>query len=82
MKNRGSWKPGSCMKSLRVKYSIEVLEPYLHLCCRSWETSVRVRQALRDKSFPRDQQFREQFITCKIYGGDRSAKAGLAEKRD
>jgi uncharacterized protein with ParB-like and HNH nuclease domain len=36
-----------------------------------------VRFSLRDKSFPRDQQFREQFVTAKIYGGDRSAKAKL-----
>jgi uncharacterized protein with ParB-like and HNH nuclease domain len=40
-----------------------------------------VRQALRDKSFPRDQQFREQFVTCKIYGGDRSPKAKLILER-
>lgn len=40
-----------------------------------------VRQALRDKSFPRDQQFKEQFVTAKIYGGDRSAKAKLILER-
>jgi uncharacterized protein with ParB-like and HNH nuclease domain len=40
-----------------------------------------VRQTLRDKSFPRDQQFKEQFITAKIYGGDRSAKAKLILER-
>jgi uncharacterized protein with ParB-like and HNH nuclease domain len=40
-----------------------------------------VRQALRDKSFPRDQQFRDSFVTCKIYGGDRSPKAKLILER-
>ena len=40
-----------------------------------------VRQTLRDKNFPRDQQFKEQFVTAKIYGGDRSAKAKLILER-
>jgi uncharacterized protein with ParB-like and HNH nuclease domain len=40
-----------------------------------------VRQVLRDKNFPRDQQFKEQFVTCKIYGGDRSPKAKLILER-
>jgi hypothetical protein len=40
-----------------------------------------VRQTLRDKSLPRDQQFKEQFVTAKIYGGDRSAKAKLILER-
>ncbi len=40
-----------------------------------------VRQVLKDKSFPRDQQFKDQFVTCKIYGGDRSAKAKLILER-
>jgi hypothetical protein len=39
------------------------------------------RQALRDRTFPRDQQFKENFITSKIYGGDRSAKARLILQR-
>ncbi len=40
-----------------------------------------VRLALRDKNFPRDQQFREQFVVAKIYGGERSAKAKLILER-
>jgi hypothetical protein len=40
-----------------------------------------VRQTLRDKNFPRDQQFKEDFVTAKIYGGDRSAKAKLILER-
>jgi uncharacterized protein with ParB-like and HNH nuclease domain len=40
-----------------------------------------VRQVLRDKSFPRDQVFKEQFVTAKIYGGDRSPKARLILER-
>jgi uncharacterized protein with ParB-like and HNH nuclease domain len=40
-----------------------------------------VRQVLRNKSLPRDPQFKEQFVTCKIYGGDRSAKARLILER-
>jgi hypothetical protein len=40
-----------------------------------------VRQTLRDKNFPRDHQFKEQFVTAKIYGGDRSAKAKLILER-
>jgi hypothetical protein len=36
-----------------------------------------VRLVLRDRSFPRDQEFGEQFASAKIYGGDRSAKAKL-----
>jgi uncharacterized protein with ParB-like and HNH nuclease domain len=40
-----------------------------------------VKQVLRDKSFPRDQQFKEQFVTAKVYGGDRSAKAKLILER-
>jgi hypothetical protein len=40
-----------------------------------------VRQVLREKNFPRDQVFKEQFVTCKIYGGDRSAKAKLILER-
>jgi uncharacterized protein with ParB-like and HNH nuclease domain len=40
-----------------------------------------VRQTLREKIFPRDQQFKEQFVTAKIYGGDRSARAKLILER-
>ncbi len=40
-----------------------------------------VRQTLRDKNFPRDQQFKEHFVAAKIYGGDRSAKAKLILER-
>jgi uncharacterized protein with ParB-like and HNH nuclease domain len=40
-----------------------------------------VRQTLRDKSFPRDQQFKEQFVSAKIYGGDRLPKAKLILER-
>ena len=40
-----------------------------------------IRQTLRDKSFPRDSQFKEQFISAKIYGGDRSPKAMLILER-
>jgi uncharacterized protein with ParB-like and HNH nuclease domain len=36
-----------------------------------------VCQVLRDKNLPRDQQFQEEFVTSKIYGGDRSTKAKL-----
>ena len=40
-----------------------------------------VRQTLREKNFPRDQQFKDQLVTAKIYGGDRSAKAKLILER-
>jgi uncharacterized protein with ParB-like and HNH nuclease domain len=40
-----------------------------------------VRLALRDKSLPRDPQFKEHFATARIYGGDRSAKAKLILER-
>jgi hypothetical protein len=48
---------------------------------RATSLAEGVRQVLRDKNFPRDEQFREQFVTCKIYGGDRSAKAKLILER-
>jgi uncharacterized protein with ParB-like and HNH nuclease domain len=48
---------------------------------RSTSLFEGVRQALRDKNFPRDQQFKEDFVTTKIYGGDRSAKAKLILER-
>jgi uncharacterized protein with ParB-like and HNH nuclease domain len=51
------------------------------LAQRSASLVEGVRQVLRDKSFPRDQEFQEQFVTCKIYGGDRSAKAKLILER-
>jgi uncharacterized protein with ParB-like and HNH nuclease domain len=56
--------------------------PVLYAQARRGASLVEgVRQTLRDKSSPRDQQFREQFVTCKIYGGDRSAKAKLILER-
>jgi uncharacterized protein with ParB-like and HNH nuclease domain len=56
--------------------------PALHAQAQRGHSLVEgVRQVLRDKSFPRDPQFKEQFITCKIYGGDRSAKAKLILER-
>jgi uncharacterized protein with ParB-like and HNH nuclease domain len=56
--------------------------PSLYAQAGRWASLVEgVRQTLRDKSFPRDQQFKEQFVTAKIYGGDRSAKAKLILER-
>ncbi|HEY1378080.1 MAG TPA: DUF262 domain-containing protein [Gemmataceae bacterium] len=56
--------------------------PALYDQARQAPTLVEgVRQALRDKSLPRDPQFREEFVTAKIYGGDRSAKAKLILQR-
>ncbi|MBV8313753.1 MAG: DUF262 domain-containing protein [Planctomycetaceae bacterium] len=41
-----------------------------------------VKQVLRDKSFPGDRVFREQFATCKLYGGgERLGKAKLMMER-
>ncbi len=40
-----------------------------------------VRLGLKDKSFPRDQQFREAFVEAKVYGGDRSPKTKIILER-
>src|SRR5262249_36413803 len=37
-----------------------------------------VKQALKDRAFPRDKEFGERFVTCKLYGdGERRQKAKL-----
>src|SRR5262249_30101473 len=41
-----------------------------------------VRRLLRDKNYPRDVDFRERFVTCKLYGGgERLAKTKLILER-
>jgi uncharacterized protein with ParB-like and HNH nuclease domain len=56
--------------------------PILHTQAQRSSSLVEgVRHVLRDKSFPRDQQFKEMFVTFKIYGGDRSPKAKLILER-
>ncbi len=55
--------------------------PTLYAQSRGPSLVEGVRQTLRDKNFPRDQQFKEQFVAAKIYGGDRSAKAKLILER-
>lgn len=56
--------------------------PSLYAQAGRWASLVEgVRQALRDRNFPRDQQFKELFVTTKIYGGDRLAKAKLILER-
>jgi len=41
-----------------------------------------VKQALKDRAFPRDKEFRERFVTCKLYGdGERRQKAKLILER-
>jgi hypothetical protein len=56
--------------------------PFLYAQARRAATLVDgVRQTLRDKNFPRDQQFKEQFVTAKIYGGDRSDRAASHSSR-
>jgi hypothetical protein len=45
--------------------------------CQAGSLVDSVRAILADKNFPRDKQFRDQFSTTKIYGGDRTPKARL-----
>jgi uncharacterized protein with ParB-like and HNH nuclease domain len=41
-----------------------------------------IKQVLKDRFFPRDQEFAERFITCKLYGdGERRVKAKLILER-
>jgi hypothetical protein len=41
-----------------------------------------VKRLLRDRNYPRDTEFRERFVTCKLYGGgERLAKARLILER-
>ena len=65
-----------------VSSGLTKLFPTLYAQAKQHPTLVEgVRHTLKDKSFPRDQQFREAIIGFKLYGGDRSTKAKLILER-
>lgn len=56
--------------------------PALYAQAKEYPSLVEgVRHVLKDKSYPRDDLFRQAFVAAKLYGGQRSAKGKLILER-